>query len=923
MKDNDTMKRYLGWGAAALALGLASLSCATSKGKSPSEPAGPQSGSGTHQEASRLDDVLTILPPGARGSYTKTEFKQHLVSLGAWSPAHSIDQRKMYMGLGTQVALQGPESLTEASLTEFYKQAPLDPAPSQVVSTETPRPGVTLKRDTFGVAHVYGETDADVAYGAGYAGTQDRMFAQDVARHLGAARLSELFGTSATQAVDAAVLRQIDYTEEEAELQVKNLALRYGEEGQALVERIDQFIAGINAAQAKLCPDLKADTCPEEYSSLKHLPRPWTRADVVYATSLLSGLLGVGGGKEYENGVWLRRLLAARDDANEIFRLLQVRDDPSSPVTVSQPFTYEDTGPVDPDAVALPDPDAPAFDVTGVPLKKDGTPDYSAATPRLPKEIHGPFGHVVKLPQNPHRMSNALLVDAAHSANGRPLAVYGCQTAYFSPEALLEVSLHGPRYASRGVAFVGTGLVVQIGRGLDYSWSATSAVGDVIDTVAERLCNLDGSPATLESTGYLKEGQCVAMQRRTHTVKRQDGTPLFSLLDLRTHHGIVQKLTLVGGRPVAMVQQRSTYGRDLDSLIGFARANDPGFVRDAKTFQQAFSAVDYSFNWFYVDDRDIAYFNSGLLPLRARGVDPRLPRWGDSRWDWQKDFLPAERHPQAINPPEGFLVSWNNKPATGWPASDDNQGWGPVQRVLLLRDRLVAAMSKGKIARAQLVGIMEDAATVDARAAYLLEDALAVIGEVPDHHEELQLLRAWLADGAHRRETRSGGYGHQGAIALWDAWYPQLATRVLSGTLGEKLTGQIPTALDNPPYFTNPPLSPGLVGSAWDNVGFYGYVSRDLAAMRGRSSGEKGRMFCGNGSPQECKRQLLVTFGRAAESVRFLQRGRPPGEWTYEGRADNIVFIPLGFFLVPDMPWQNRPTWQQVVNFSWHRPALK
>ena len=221
---------------------------------------------------------------------------------------------------------------------------------------------------------------------------------------------------------------------------------------------------------------------------------------------------------------------------------------------------------------------------------------------------------------------------------------------------------------------------------------------------------------------------------------------------------------------------------------------------------------------------------------------------------------------------------------------------------------------RARISRAQLVGIMEDAATVDARAAYLLGDALAIVGEVPEFDEAQRMLRAWLADGAHRKNTLAGGYGHQGAIALWDAWYPQLAKRVLSGTLGDELTGQLPTLLDNPPE---------LVGSAWDNVGYYGYVSRALSTMRGRSPGEKGRMFCGNGSPQECKRQLQVTFLRAAENVRAQQRGRAPGEWTYDGRADNITFIPLGFFLMSDIPWQNRPTWQQVVNFSWHRPPSR
>ena len=38
-----------------------------------------------------------------------------------------------------------------------------------------------------------------------------------------------------------------------------------------------------------------------------------------------------------------------------------------------------------------------------------------------------------------------------------------------------------------------------------------------------------------------------------------------------TRHGIVQGWTTAGGRPVAVVDQRSTYGHEVDSIIGFLR----------------------------------------------------------------------------------------------------------------------------------------------------------------------------------------------------------------------------------------------------------------------------------------------------------------------------------------------------------------
>src|SRR4029077_12558062 len=81
----------------------------------------------------------------------------------------------------------------------------------------------------------------------------------------------------------------------------------------------------------------------------------------------------------------------------------------------------------------------------------------------------------------PSVMSNALLVDAKHTASGRPIAVMGPQVGYFAPQILQEVDLHAPDYDARGASFPGTSFIVELGRGQDYAWSATSADTDVVD----------------------------------------------------------------------------------------------------------------------------------------------------------------------------------------------------------------------------------------------------------------------------------------------------------------------------------------------------------------------------------------------------------------------------------------------------------
>src|SRR5207302_439658 len=81
-------------------------------------------------------------------------------------------------------------------------------------------------------------------------------------------------------------------------------------------------------------------------------------------------------------------------------------------------------------------------------------------------------------------------------------------------------------------------------------------------------------------------------------------------------------------------------------------ALDSGRVRSPQTFFQAANQYDTTFNWAYLDDRNVAYFSSGLLPRRAAGVNPSLPTLGDGRHDW-RGFLSLAQHPHAANPRTG------------------------------------------------------------------------------------------------------------------------------------------------------------------------------------------------------------------------------------------------------------------------------
>jgi acyl-homoserine lactone acylase PvdQ len=920
-------------------------------------------------------ETLNVVGPGSRGNISIPDLVKlgisnlpgllkdpsdpqgALATASPSNPTNFADQWEMYDALNRVP----PGSLTEATLTKYYKDARLGGDPGDVVSTERPIPGVTIRRDSFGVPHIDGQTAEDVSFGAGYAGIEDRMFLTDILRHTGRAQMASFLGPSASDiAMDQEQLRIAPYTDAEADAQLNRVITRYPTEGAALLKRLDAFLAGMNAAQRKLCPGAFGlpvpgnnglgfgPKCPNEYVALQKSPAPYQRADILFIASLVGGIFGKGGGNEYADAIWFEALQAKYGTAKAVamYDDLREKDDPEAFTSATTHFSYLPGGlnPARP-SVALPVPGAPTADGTGadaggssLPIPLPPIPGTAAAAKQQATvgDLHTPVGpidfRVVR-----QDMSNALLVGAQHSVDGHPIAVFGPQTGYYTPQLLDEVDLHGPGIHARGVSFAGTQLIVELGHGEDYAWSATSADGDLVDTVMERLCNPDGTPATIQSTHYLLSGHCVALTHYVHsegiTVPTAGGAGAPGVLRFNVYksaHGIVQFRTTAKDAghdvPVAVVTQRSTYGHELDSAIGFARVNNPDYVHNATDFKRAFNGVDYSFNWFYADDKDIAYFNSGLLPQRPAAVEPDLPRWGDKAYDWT-GYLPYDKHVQQIDPPRGFTASWNNKQADGFGVADDQWGQSGVHRVDLLAERIEKSIANGrKTTRAELVGDMEDAATVDLRAEKLLPLALRVIGNDPSLAPAISLLDKWVADGAHRVDRdRTGHYADQAAIALFDTWWDDNGkasfntTATANGGLAKAvLRPGLGSLVDALPYGTDDHPRQGL-GSSWDTVAWYGYVSKSLRQTLGDPvTGPYSVSYCGGLAT--CRAVLRASLHTAVTRALQAQKVSSVNALTFDKTTDDIVSVTAGVVGVRPIDWQNRPTFQQAVNFTTHRP---
>jgi penicillin amidase len=848
-----------------------------------------------------------VLPPGEKGVDNAADLAA-FTAAGTY-PAHWVDQQPLYNGL-----LYASPTLTRAQVDDYFKDATFGVKEGDVESTTTPRDGVTIVRDKgYGVPHVYGDTRGDVMFGAGYAGAQDRLFLMDVLRHTGRAELSSFAGGSpGNREMDRTQWALAPYTEEDLQRQIDLADDIYGDDGRQLQADLGEYVAGINAYidEARLDPT----KLPAEYVAFGKTPEVWTGTDVIATASLIGGIFGKGGGRELKSALAMQAFEKrfGRRAGREIWKDFRSKNDPEAPTTVERGrFPYQTTDAFARRGLALPDPGSVDFTPVAPPVEGRAA-DTASIGSRLLRDTELP----------PHA-SNWEIVNAEHSRTGHPLGVLGPQVGYYVPQILMEIDLHGGGIDARGAAFPGVNLIVQLGHGTDYAWSATTADTDNVDTFAEVLCEDDFH--------YRYKGECLPMEKleRTNSWSPSvgDQTPAGSetLTAYRTVHGIVYARGTVKGKPVAFSLARTTYFHEADSALGFFCLNQPSCVRGPASFRNAVDDINFGFNWAYIDSEHTAYQQSGWYPKRAKRTSPDFPVLGTGSYDWQgydpdlhtMKVLSVNERPHVVDQP--VTVSWNGKQARGWASADDEYFWGPLQRQQMIQEHIRRDLrGNRKLGLHQLVQSMEEPATQDLRGLYIVPVARRALGKVgdPKLREALATLTAWRKAGAHRRDLdKDGAYDDDAAVTLMDAWWPKLSRAVFKRSLG---AGVIDALRVMVPYDAE--LEPGRSPSAPAfSTGWYGFVHKDLRQLFAPRTvrGKWSRVHCGKGSKARCRADLRASLARALKTTKEQLYGRGPCAEDADAECfdKNRSTVASGIGIDPQ-PFQNRPTFQQTVQLT-------
>jgi len=646
---------------------------------------------------------------------------------------------------------------------------------------------VVIYRDTYGVPHIYGKDTYGLFYGYGYSIATDRLFQMEMTKRTAEGTVAEVLG-AAWLNFDKGV--RSSFTPAFIQQQYQSLNQKYK-------DIFEGYADGLNARITEVLAD-KANLLPKQFTDYGFLPAPdWTGFDVVmiFVGTMCNRYSDFPVG--LSNLAILNNLLAIHtpDDAMKIFDQLEWINDSGAPTTIPA-----------------------GEDVIKTSAKKDykqtarSNFDYQnhisqmkrAETDRThqEKELLSSIGLGVLA--EPLGTSNAWLLGKKKTYDGGSIFQNGPQFGWWNPGYVYELGLHGAGFDVVGNTPFGYPTIL-FGHNKDIAWGSTAGLGALVDIYEEELCSTN--PNANEVYGYMFNGQCLDMEKRTDSINVKGG-PSVPVDVFRTVHGLVVQFgpppgvlpynyavsfpPPAGSTGVAYSKKRSWEGYELESLIGWIECMQ---AANFPQFRDAASKMAITINWYYADRRgNIGYIHNGKYPIRQERQDFRLPASGTGDMEWL-GILPFDQNPQVYNPDQGYLTNWNNKPRSDWVGS----GWGSADRVQVIIDELEA---KNRFTKQDAWDINKRISFIDLNLDYFLPYLKQAVGGLPStdvRYQAVSQVEAW--DG-YRKDLNNDGFYDDPGQTIFQTWLGFMLQRTFtSSDLGASRSSFLGTG-----YPSTPPM---------------------------------------------------------------------------------------------------------------------
>ncbi len=458
---------------------------------------------------------------------------------------------------------------------------------------------VEIITDTYGVPHIYAQTEDDLFFAQGYIHAQERLWQMELNRRLCSGRLSEIVGDALLET--DRFCRRLGMHRSAAE-EVTRLSA-------ANVRILDAYARGVNIFIA-----YNEGKLPVEFTLLHFQPEPWKPADTIQWAKMMGWTLG---------GNWETEITRARLVAKlgiERTSQLEAGYDPSHPLIIPSGAEYQGINP-------------------GLREQYEQIQELSGFSI---------FGG-----------SNNWVVDGTMTATGSPILCNDPHLGQAVPSVWYECHLIAGDLDVTGVSFPGTPGII-IGHNQHIAWGLTNAVSDVQDLYIEKF-NPE-NPDQYEYQGKWEEAEIIREEIQVkgqdqpviEKVRITRHGPILTSSQ-QTSDG-KEDVAKTGDVPLALRWVGLEQCNIISAVPKLNRATN------WEEFRAALRDWDLPpQNFVYADQQgNIGYIMAGAIPIRNQGqaLLPS-PGWtGDYEWT---GYIPFDELPQTYNPEQHFIATANNR----------------------------------------------------------------------------------------------------------------------------------------------------------------------------------------------------------------------------------------------------------------------
>ena len=356
-----------------------------------------------------------------------------------------------------------------------------------------------------------------------------------------------------------------------------------------------------------------------------------------------------------------------------------------------------------------------------------------------------------------------------------------------TPQIVLEIGLHGAGINAVGMMMPHAPSIL-IGVSDYGAWTSTTGSSDLIDTYIEVL-----NPENRYQ--YLYNGEWVDMEKRTERIYGYHKMSYEDKDIYRTIHGPIIGWDLTNS--LCYTMKVPFYKNELAAEEGWSLFQQSSNLYDA---QEASKRVELSHNFYWIDTRgNIAYWHMGYYPIKpelgkdGRQIDDRFPLWGTGEEEWV-GLTTFTDTPKCVNPSQGFLANWNNKPIADWPYREAD--WGEIHGVSWIQEQLATG---GKISFEDMKEINKNTGYNHLNGMYFLKfliDAAKSDSSIPA--EVVQALENWDHHYNDELEPKypspDATYDDPG-LTIFDAWFRRIDNEVFDDDLAPGVSASTSTLL--------------------------------------------------------------------------------------------------------------------------------